>query len=180
MYDDGNITTSIDPRVPAGKISLQTPASTDTTYIKIGEYATFEWEYQSVSVTPKKLNIQAFCSYNSETYTLATSYSSSETSYVWDTEEFQANATVPLLTAQYTLQIYDSSKNMSAIASPGYLAPFSQKFAMYSPQAYTPMAQYSCVNCKKNDGSILDPTVAKWVYAMIVLFLASTLQTMIA
>lgn len=130
--------TTIDPRLPAGTISLKTPALTESTYIKIGQFATFEWNYVSLSVTPRKLNIQAYCSYNSETYTVATDHPSAETSYVWDTEAFQANATIPLLTAQYNLQIYDSEANMTVIAQAGYLAPFSQKFYMYSPQAYTP------------------------------------------
>lgn len=134
------VTTSIDARLPAGTISLKSPAATDTTYIKIGQYATFEWEYVSLSVTPRKLNIEAYCSYNSETYTVATGHPSRETSYIWDTEETEANSTIPLLTAQYTLQIYDSDANMSVVASAGYLSPFSQKFYMYSPQAYVPLA----------------------------------------
>lgn len=137
---EGQVTTTIDPRLPPGTITLKTPAATDTTYIKIGQFATLEWDYVSLSVTPKNLNIQAYCSYNSETYTIATNHPSRETSFIWDTEEFQANATVPLLTTQYTLQVYDSTKNMSAVAAAGYLSPFSQKFFMYSPQAYTPMA----------------------------------------
>ena len=128
---------------------MNTPATTDTTYVKIGQFATFEWEYVSLSVTPKSLNIQAYCSYNSETYTIATNHPSVESSFTWDTEEFQANATVPLLTSQYTLQIYDSTKNMSSVASAGYLSPYTQKFYMYSPQAYTPLARKYFLQLKK-------------------------------
>lgn len=117
---------------------MKTPALTESTYIKIGQFATFEWDYVSLSVTPRNLNIQAYCSYKSETYTLATDHPSRETSFVWDTEAFQANATVHLLTTQYTLQVYDTEGNMSMVAQAGYLSPFSQKFYMYSPQAYTP------------------------------------------
>lgn len=130
-------------------------------------------------MTPRKLNIQAYCSYNSETHTLTTDHPSTQTKYVWDTEEYQANATIPLLTSQYTLQVYDSTENMSVVASAGYLSPFSQSFYMYSPQAYTPMSEFKCVNCK-NGAGFLDPTTAKWCVAMLVLFLASTIQQILA
>lgn len=175
------VTTSIDPRLPAGTISLKTPGATESTYIKIGQLATFEWDYVSVSVTPRHLNIQAICSHNSETYTLATSHAARETQWVWDTEEFQANATVPLLTSKYTLQVYDSEQNMTVVAKAGYLAPFSQTFAMYSPKAPTPLAEYNCVGCKNGAApAYKDPTVLKWCAAMMALFVASTLQSLYA
>lgn len=62
-------------------------------------------------------------------------------SVVWDTGKYQKSATIPLLTASYTLIVYDASKDIDDTASAGYLS--SQNggyvFGMYTPQPYTPL-----------------------------------------
>lgn len=179
---DYDVSTSIDARLPAGGVTMLTPNPTETTYIKIGQFATFSWSYTSLSVTPRYLNFQAYCSYNSETYTIATDHPAMETEYVWDTKGFQANATIPLLTSNYMLYIYDSKKNVTSVPSAGYLGVFSQKFSLYTPQAYTPLSDWTCVNCKENGGMIsqfVDPTIAKWLAALVCIFIASTIQTIV-
>lgn len=58
----------------------------------------------------------------------------------WDTGKYQANATVPLLTATYTLVVYDASKEIGDTASAGHLGSTNQfTFGMYVPKPYTPL-----------------------------------------
>ncbi|KAK6814682.1 hypothetical protein RU639_009614 [Aspergillus parasiticus] len=140
--------TSIDPRDPVGGISMLTSAGA-TTYYKIGEYVTFQWKYTSLQVTPSAVNVVASCSKNSETYTIASNMSVSETGkVVWDTKKYQSNATVPLLTATYTLYVYDVNSTLGDTASAGHLgSQIGYNFGMYTPQSYTPLDHYICATC---------------------------------
>lgn len=130
---------SIDPAAAAGGVSMITPASSSTTYFKIGQDATFVWNYTSLSVTPSAVNVVASCSLNSQVYTLTSNMSVEQTgSVVWDTGKYRKTATIPLLTASYTLFVYDSSKELGDTASAGYLSSqIGFSFGMYSPQPYT-------------------------------------------
>ncbi|KAJ5187371.1 hypothetical protein N7449_010365 [Penicillium cf. viridicatum] len=141
---------SIDPAAAAGGVSMITPASSSTTYYKIGQDVTFVWNYTSLSVTPSAVNVVASCSLNSMTYTLSSNMTVKQTgSVVWDTGKYQKSATIPLLTASYTLIVYDASKDIDDTASAGYLS--SQNggyvFGMYTPQSYTPLNQFKCATC---------------------------------
>ncbi|CAI7660322.1 unnamed protein product [Penicillium palitans] len=141
---------SIDPAAAAGGVSMITPASSSTSYYKIGEDVTFVWNYTSLSVTPSAVNVVASCSLNSMTYTLSSNMTVKQTgSVVWDTGKYQSSATIPLLTASYTLIVYDASKDIDDTASAGYLS--SQNggyvFGMYTPQPYTPLNQFKCATC---------------------------------
>ncbi|KAJ5400588.1 hypothetical protein N7465_011077 [Penicillium sp. CMV-2018d] len=141
---------SIDPAAAAGGVSMITPASSSTTYYKIGQDVTFVWNYTSLSVTPSAVNVVASCSLNSMTYTLSSNMTVKQTgSVVWDTGKYQKSATIPLLTASYTLIVYDASKDIKDTASAGYLS--SQNggyvFGMYTPQPYTPLNQFKCATC---------------------------------
>lgn len=133
---------SINSRDPAGGISMITPAADATSsYYKIGNWVTFAWNYTSLSVTPSAVDVLASCSANDHYYTIALNETVGPTNEVlWDTGAYQSSATVPLLTETYTLVIYDAASEISATASPGYLATYdTYAFAMYSPQAYTPL-----------------------------------------
>ncbi|KAJ5696513.1 hypothetical protein N7536_006925 [Penicillium majusculum] len=141
---------SIDPAAAAGGVSMITPASSSTTYYKIGEDVTFVWNYTSLSVTPSAVNVVASCSLNSMTYTLSSNMTVKQTgSVIWDTGKYQKSATIPLLTASYTLIVYDASKDIDDTASAGHLS--SQNggyvFGMYTPQPYTPLNQFKCATC---------------------------------
>ncbi|PYH88255.1 hypothetical protein BO71DRAFT_454180 [Aspergillus ellipticus CBS 707.79] len=141
-------TTSIASDAAAGGISMLDPALTATTYFKIGNYVTFKWNYTSLSVTPTAVNVAASCSLNSATYTISSNMSVSPTGeVVWDTAKYQANATVPLLTASYTLIVWDAGKAITATASAGHLSAASYTFGMYSPQPYTPLNGFICATC---------------------------------
>lgn len=145
----GQETKTYDARLPAGGVSMITPNAQSTSYYKIKDYITFAWNYTSLSVTPSRVDILASCSKNQETYTIALNQSVQETqTVVWDTGAFQASATVPLLTETYTLIVHDAAKAVSATPQAGYLATFNQfTFGMYSPQPYTPIADYVCATC---------------------------------
>lgn len=146
-------TTSYDARLPAGGVSLMTPAiASGSQYYKIGDYITFAWNYTSLSATPTAVNVMATCKANAQLYTIASNLTISANNtqgVVWDTGAYQATAVQnPLLTQTYTLIIYDAGSSISAVAQAGYLAVYnSYSFGMYTPQAYTPLGEFSCATC---------------------------------
>ncbi|PKY05650.1 hypothetical protein P168DRAFT_289103 [Aspergillus campestris IBT 28561] len=141
--------TSVDPRLPAGGVSMLTPDNRATTYYKVGDHVTFVWNYTSLSVTPSAVNVVASCSLNSATYTISGNMSVEETGkVVWDTKKYQANATVPLLTATYTLFVYDIDGEPGDTAKAGHLgSQIGYNFGMYLPQSYTPINEHVCATC---------------------------------
>lgn len=120
-----------------------TPAATSTTYYKIGngQEVTFVWNYTSLSVTPSAIDVVASCSLNSATYTLTQNMSVAPTgTFIWDTGKYQSTATIPLLTATYTLFVYDASKSLDDIPEAGHLgSQIGYSFGMYIPERYTPL-----------------------------------------
>ncbi|RHZ47407.1 uncharacterized protein CDV56_104643 [Aspergillus thermomutatus] len=167
-------TTSIDARLPAGGTSMLIPTAGATTYYKIGDYVTFAWNYTSLSVTPSAVNVLASCTMNSATYTLSSNMSVEATGkVVWDTAKYQANATVPLLTATYTLYVVDVDKDIGDTASAGHLGSQNgYTFGMYIPQSYTPLNEYNCATCN----SALSETerqALKFAFGMVMITIAS-------
>jgi hypothetical protein len=129
-------TTPIDPRAPPGGIALITPAPIEGfQFYKVGDYVTFKWNYTSLSVTPKHIDILASCALNQATYTISSNMSVEETGAItWDTGDFQATATQPLAVASYTLIVHDSQKDVTDVPQPGYLGAYAQYvFGMYTP-----------------------------------------------
>lgn len=120
-----------------------TPAATSTTYYKIGhgQEVTFVWNYTSLTVTPSAIDVVASCSLNSATYTLTQNMSVAPTgTFIWDTGKYQSTATIPLLTATYTLFVYDASKSLDDVPQAGYLgSQIGYSFGMYIPESYTPL-----------------------------------------
>lgn len=147
--DEKTTSISVDPRMPAGGVSMLTPSNGATTYFKVGDDVTFVWNYTSLSVTPTAVNVLASCSLNSATYTLSSNMSVQQTGkVVWDTKKYQANATVPLLTATYTLYVVDVNGTIGDTAEAGHLgAQNGFNFGMYLPQSYTPLNEYYCATC---------------------------------
>ncbi|KAK9483438.1 hypothetical protein V1527DRAFT_473200 [Lipomyces starkeyi] len=148
--------STVDPRSPPGGVSMITPAITASeTYIKVGDYATFSWNYTSLIVTPSAVNVEAYCSINKYYYPIAENLTVKDTQVVWNTSGYQETASIPLLVAEYTLYIYDASSNPSAVASPGYLAPYNNlNFGVYTPQPYTPLNNYQCATCSASFSQI--------------------------
>ncbi|KAL2001476.1 hypothetical protein VTN02DRAFT_1695 [Thermoascus thermophilus] len=144
-------TISVDPRLPPGGIEMITPSAiAQPSYYKIGDYVTFKWNYTSLIVTPSAVNVVASCSLNQEIYTISSNMSVGPTGAVtWDTGKYQATATVPLLTASYTLIVYEVGKSITDVASAGHLGTTNRfVFGMYTPQPYTPLGPgYQCATC---------------------------------
>ncbi|CBY00100.1 hypothetical protein LEMA_P076890.1 [Plenodomus lingam JN3] len=141
--------TSFDPRLPAGGVSMITPAATlGEPFYKVGDWVTFAWNFTSLSVTPKNIDVMATCTANQATYTIAVNMSASETEVFWNTGE-TPEGQAPFLTNKYTLLIYDSNSSVSAAPQAGYLAPFSGlTFGMYTPQPYVDYHDgWTCPNC---------------------------------
>ncbi|KAJ5543180.1 hypothetical protein N7535_005609 [Penicillium sp. DV-2018c] len=165
---------SIDPAAAAGGVSMITPGPLSTTYYKIGEDVTFVWNYTSLSVTPSAVNVVATCSLNAMKYTLTSNMTVEQTgSVVWDTGKYKASATVPLLTASYTLFVYDVDKDMGDVASAGHLgSQIGFPFSMYIPQPYTPLNEYKCATC---NGALSETgqVAVKFVVGMAVITVAS-------
>lgn len=109
-------------------------------YYKIGDWVHFAWNYTSLQATPTAINIVATCSQNQATYTLASNQSVGTTGEIyWDTGAYQQSASVPLLTNQYTLIVWDADQAITAAPRAGYLGSYAGfTFGMYTPQPYTP------------------------------------------
>lgn len=124
-----------------------------TQYYKQGDYITFAWNYTSLKATPTAVDILASCSSNQATYTIALNQTiptgnSSIQTVVWDTGAYVATGTIPLPVASYTLIVYDSDSSISATPQAGYLGTYNQfTFGMYTPQPYTPIADWVCATC---------------------------------
>ena len=124
-------------------------ALSPASYYKIHDWVTFAWNYTSLSQAPSYVDVLASCSKNQATYTIAANQTfDQQQTILWDTGAFQASATIPLLTETYTLIIHDAQKDISATPAAGYLGTWNQfTFGMYSPQPYTPIADYVCATC---------------------------------
>lgn len=150
--------TSYDARLPAGGISLITPAATAAFPIyKIGDYVTFGFTYTSLKATPTALNIMATCTDNKEMYTIAmnqTVKAKGDGLVVWDTDGYETKS-APLVMATYTLIIYDSDGSATDVAEAGYLAPFQTAFGMYATQPYEAGdGTIQCATCSGAFGSM--------------------------
>ncbi|KAK3637355.1 [4Fe-4S] proteins maturation [Elasticomyces elasticus] len=143
-------TKTFDARLPAGGVQLITPLPQATSYYKIMDKATFAWNYTSLSITPSAVDVYAYCSSNSYTYTIATNATIPQgpQTVIWDTGDYQSSAATQLLTGTYTLIIHDAGKDVSAAPMAGYLAAFNQyTFGMYVPAKPTPLDEFVCAAC---------------------------------
>jgi hypothetical protein len=146
-------TTSYDPRLPPGGVSMLIPAATlGPQYYKIGDYVTFGWNYTSLLATPTAVDIVASCAGNHQTYTLAMNQTVTNATQgvVWDTAAYQSShPSVPLAQEVYTLIIYDAASAITAVPRAGYLAPQAQyTFGMYTPEPYQNSTDgYMCATC---------------------------------
>jgi len=130
-----------------GGITITEPAQTaDASYYKIaqGVTVTFGWNFTSVLSYPTSLVVQAVCSDNSNTYTIASSLPGTATNVTWapyDYDQSAAQSGNPaLIQATYRLEIFDE-RGLNAAASPGLFAPNTKvQFALYIPQPYTPIS----------------------------------------
>nr|XP_023900344.1 A-agglutinin anchorage subunit-like [Quercus suber]POE50702.1 hypothetical protein CFP56_16217 [Quercus suber] len=143
-------TKTYDARLPAGGVSLITPAAIATSYYKIKDNIVFAWNYTSLSATPNAVDVLASCAQNSEIYTISANMSITNDmqAVTWDTGAYQATASPQLFTSEYTLIIHDATKDISAVAQAGYLGTFNSfRFGMYLPRPYNDLQEFKCVTC---------------------------------
>ena len=121
------------------------PPATVTSFYKIApnQVITFGWNMTSVIASPTHLTVSAICD-NGNTYPVGPTdgiIPGDATSVTWDLYSYQMNnPRTPLAQATYTLVIFDERKR-NAVRRPGYLSPYEgTKFALYTPQPYTPLA----------------------------------------
>jgi len=151
-------TISVPQSAPAGGLTITQPPQTAVSFFKIApsQLVTFGWNFTSLIVTPTRLTVSAVCD-NGNTYPVGPTdgiIPGSATSVVWDPYGYdQANPNTPLAQASYTLHIW-GDRGPNAPRAPGLLDPNSAlKFALYTPQAYTPLSSgWQCSGC--NSGSI--------------------------
>ena len=142
----GNSTTvSIPTSAPAGLLTITQPPQTTIAFFKIApsQPITFAWNFSYVLSTPSALTVSAICE-NGNTYPVGPTdgkIPGTATSVVWDAYNWQqSNANSPLAQATYTLEIFDQRGPGSARA-PGLLQPNNAlRFALYTPQQYTPIS----------------------------------------
>ncbi|KII84630.1 hypothetical protein PLICRDRAFT_95190 [Plicaturopsis crispa FD-325 SS-3] len=144
---------SIPQTAAAGGITLTQPPQTSTSFYKIasGQPITFGWNFTSVLVNNTHLTVSAICD-NGNTYPVGPTdgvIAGTATSVVWDLYSYnQAHSNTPLAQASYTLNIWgDLGRN--AARAPGYMSPNTAlKFALYTPQPYTPISSgWQCTGC---------------------------------
>jgi hypothetical protein len=133
---------SIPATAPAGGLTITQPPQASTSFFKIasGQPITFGWNLTSLYSTPAHLTVSAYCPENNNQYSIAV-LPGTATEVVWDVWSYnQANQATPLAALQYQLEIYDD-RGPGAIPAGGLFSPNSAlKFALYTPQPYTPLA----------------------------------------
>jgi hypothetical protein len=153
----GNSTSiTIPTSAPAGLLTITQPPQTTIAFFKIAQSQpiTFAWNFSYVLSTPSALTVSAICE-NGNTYPVGPTdgkIPGTATSVVWDAYDWQqSNANSPLAQATYTLEIFDQRGPGSARA-PGLLQPNNAlKFALYTPQQYTPISSgWQCAGCKSD------------------------------
>jgi hypothetical protein len=142
----GNSTAiSIPTSAPAGLLTITQPPQTTIAFFKIAQSQpiTFAWNFSYVLSTPSSLTVSAICE-NGNTYPVGPTdgkIPGTATSVVWDAYGWQqSNANSPLAQATYTLEIFDE-RGAGAARAPGLLqANNALRFALYTPQQYTPIS----------------------------------------
>ncbi|OJA10617.1 hypothetical protein AZE42_05704 [Rhizopogon vesiculosus] len=172
---------SIPQSAPAGILTVTQPPQQSTSYYKVAQnqFITFGWNFSYILATPTHLTVSAVCE-NGNTYPVGPTdgiIAGTATSVVWDPFSYQtSHPNLPLAQAQYTLQIWgDGGPN--AVRAPGVLTPNSAlQFALYTPQAYTPIGSgWSCAGCSSAVSQhIAHPTFVGLIAAFMMMFISGS------
>jgi len=171
---------SIPATAPAGGLTITQPPQTATSYYKIapGNTVTFGWNFTSLLLTPSHLTVSAVCD-NGNTYPVGPTNGvipGTATAVEWDLWAYeQANPGQPLAVATYTLNIWDDQGPGAPIAPGRFHENNALRFALYSPQPYTPLSNWTCATCNSGAAWSLNPTNPVFVSLLttfIVMFLS--------
>jgi len=174
---------SIPQTAAVGVLSFtQPPQTAAASYYKIApsQSITFGWNFTQLLSQPQHLTLSAFCGANGNTYPVGPSNGiipGNALSVVWDPWAYQqSNPGVPLAQGSYTLSIWDD-RGPTALAAPGLLSPnFQLRFALYTPQAYTPLASgWTCEGCSAAGPNAVAKGVPVALIATCFVLLLSTL-----
>ncbi|KAJ6626817.1 hypothetical protein B0H10DRAFT_1780331 [Mycena sp. CBHHK59/15] len=138
---------------PAGGATITQPPQTATSYFKIAQnqLITIGWNLTSVIATPTSLTLSAVGG-NGNTYAVGPDdqgrVPGTATQVVWDLYSYQqAHPNTPLAQQTYTLHMWDD-RGPTATVRAGYMSPNTAlAFALYTPQAYTPISSWTCTGC---------------------------------
>jgi hypothetical protein len=175
-----NTTSAIPQTAAAGGLTITQPPQTATSFFKIaqGQYITFAWNFTSLLSTPTHLTVSAVCE-NGNTYPVGPTdgvIPGTATSVVWDPFAYdQSHPNTPLAQASYTLKIWDD-RGLDSPRAPGLFQPNSAlKFALYTPQPYTPIASgWQCGGCVS--GSISSYTTHPAFAGVMIMFITMFLS----
>ncbi|KAF8211798.1 hypothetical protein K438DRAFT_1903610 [Mycena galopus ATCC 62051] len=168
--------------LPPGYASITQPPQTATSFFKIaeGNLITIAWNLTSVLATPTSLTLSAVCD-NGNTYPVGPDPSGhvpgTATSVVWDVYSYnQAHPGTQLAQASYTLHMWDD-RGPTGTPQAGYMSPNTAlSFAMYTPQAYTPIASgWTCTGCS---GALTAQPALAGVLITFLLMLFSGMQVL--
>ncbi|KAE9395445.1 hypothetical protein BT96DRAFT_958506 [Gymnopus androsaceus JB14] len=167
-------TTSIAPSNPVGILSITQPPQASTSFFKIApeEQVTFAWTTTYVIAKPTSLTVRCVGD-NGFTYPIAT-IPGTASSYVWNPYSYQeSNLATPLAQTTYSLQIFDE-RGVGATPQAGYMsANTALKFALYTPQPYTPLSSWTCAMCNGSVSSFAaHPAYVALIATFIVMFLS--------
>lgn len=133
---------------PAGGLTITKPPQTATSFFKIApsNTITFAWNFTDVLSTPTHLTVSAIGE-NGNTYPVGPTngiIDGTATSVTWDLWSYQqSHSALPLAPGSYVLHIWDD-RGPGAAREPGLLQENSAlKFALYTPEAYTPLESAS-------------------------------------
>jgi hypothetical protein len=170
-------TLLIPQTAPAGGVTITQPPQTATSFYKIApsQLITFGWNFTFVLATPTHLTVSAVCD-NGNTYPVGPTdgiIDGTATQVVWDVFSYQQNNPTPLAQASYTLHIWDD-RGPGATRRPGFLEENSAlKFALYTPQSYTAIADgWSCTACNSASSIVSHPAFISLFVSLLVIFLS--------
>ncbi|KAI0674092.1 hypothetical protein C8Q78DRAFT_1163060 [Trametes maxima] len=178
MSSQTSSSLNIPQSAAAGGLTITQPPQTATSYYKIApsNTITFAWNFTDVLSTPTHLTVSAVCD-NGNTYPVGPTdgvIAGDATSVTWDLWSYQqAHSNLPLAEASYVLHIWDD-RGPGAARQPGLLSENSAlKFALYNPQSYTPLENWTCPTC---NGAISDylshPAFVSLSVTIVVMFLS--------
>ncbi|KAH9855603.1 hypothetical protein C2E23DRAFT_901464 [Lenzites betulinus] len=178
MSSSSGSSLNIPQTAPAGGLTITQPPQTATSYYKIAPSITltFAWNFTDVLATPTSLTVSAVCD-NGNTYPVGPTNGiipGDATSVTWDLWGYQTDhPNLPLAEETYTLHIW-GDRGPGAAREPGELSENSAlKFAMYSPEAYTPLESWTCPTC---NGALSDytshPAFISLTITFVVMFLS--------
>lgn len=160
--------SDIDGAGGVAMISPPTTAGSQFYKIEAPTPITWVWNYTSLQGTPTAIDVMVSCSTATATWTLTQNMTFDETaSFTWDTRAYQtSHVDNKLVTAEYTLIIYDSDSAYTDTAEAGYLAPYAGfRFGLYATQPYHNLSDWECVTCSAANAA-LDRSALKFAASM--------------